>query len=142
VTGFGLLGECLSELLNHPVFCRVFGRIEMEDLTTVVVDDDQPVQQAEGCRGDHEEVHGRDGLSVVAEKGLPTFDLFGRSRSSGDVPGHRTFGQGESQLLKFSMNPRGSPVVLGGHLADEASDLAVNFGTTRTGAAERLPAPE
>jgi len=45
--------------------------IAMQDAPTVMTDDEEAVQKAEGDSGHREEVHGSDGFAVVVKKGEP-----------------------------------------------------------------------
>jgi hypothetical protein len=45
------------------------GDIEMQDAPSIMTDDEEAIQHAECDRGHGEEVHGRNGLSVIAQEG-------------------------------------------------------------------------
>ena len=52
----------------------------MQDPPTVMTDDEEALQKAEGDGGHREEVHGRDGFAVIVQKAEPStsgFWIFG-----------------------------------------------------------------
>ena len=53
--------ECLSDLLCDPRRRRVRRDTEMHDLAALVVEHDEPEQEVERGRGDHEEIDRRQG---------------------------------------------------------------------------------
>ena len=70
--GFGTVGrECLDDLLSGPLGRRVRRHVEVNDLTSLVGEDHEAVQQAEGDRGHDEEVAGDGALKMIPEEGAP-----------------------------------------------------------------------
>ncbi len=50
----------------------MFGDIAVENLTTIVTDDEEAVEHAKSEGWNGEEVHRRDGFSVIPQKGQTT----------------------------------------------------------------------
>jgi hypothetical protein len=77
-----------------------------------VLDDEEAVQQFE-CHGWHrEEVERRDHLALVLEKGQPAFAMVAPATNSPKIPGHTSFRDDEAELLQFSVDLGGSPVLV------------------------------
>ena len=47
--------------------------VEMENLASIVFDDEETIQDSEGEGRHGEEVHGRDGLAVIAQEAVQSF---------------------------------------------------------------------
>ena len=58
-------GNCLSDLLCDPRHRRVRRDTEMHDLAALVVEHDEPEQEVERGRGDHEEIDRRQAIGVI-----------------------------------------------------------------------------
>jgi len=58
VTGRGLPGECVHELLSGPLCRGICRHIEVHDTTSIVREDHQDMQDPESGRRDDEEVDG------------------------------------------------------------------------------------
>ena len=56
--------------------------VEMQDPPTIVADDKEAVEDAEGDRGHGEEIHGRDRFPVIHKKRMPALDRLGISGRS------------------------------------------------------------
>lgn len=63
--------KCFSQLLDDPQTCRMLCDIEVQDTPTVVTDDEQTIEHAEGDRRNSEEVHRGNRFRVITEKGKP-----------------------------------------------------------------------
>jgi hypothetical protein len=63
--------KCFSQLLDDPQACRMLCDIEMQDMPTVVTDDEKAIEHAERNRWHREEVHRGNRFPVIAEKGKP-----------------------------------------------------------------------
>ena len=71
--------ECFPQLLNNPKACRLLGDVEMENVPTVVADDEQAVDPTERDRGNCEEVHRRNRFAMIAKESQPSLGRFGIS---------------------------------------------------------------
>ena len=63
--------ECLSDLLCDPRHRRVRRYTEMHDLAALVVEHDEPEQEVERGRGDHEEIDRRQAIGVICKECPP-----------------------------------------------------------------------
>ena len=74
--GSRFVGESLAQLLNDPTARGMPRDIEVQYASPTMVDDEEAVEHAERDRGDGEEVHRRDYLTVIPQEGEPTFGPF------------------------------------------------------------------
>jgi hypothetical protein len=96
-------------LLHNPRAGRVFRDIEMKDFASVVFDYEKAVQHAK-CQSRHsEEVHGRDGLAVIAKESRPEPAGVERRRQAPEIAGHRAFRDVKARFQKFPMNSGSAP---------------------------------
>ncbi len=101
VSGCCFPRECLSDLLCDPRHRRVLRDIEVHDLAALVVEQDEPEQEAERGRGDHETVDRRQAIGVICKEcpprlpcpekpeplAVPTDDGLGPDDYQGVAPG-------------------------------------------------------
>src|ERR1700746_966472 len=98
--------------------------IEVQDLTPVVADDEKTIQKTERERWDGEEVHCRNGLTMVSEEGQPLLHRIWISRCLPDPSRDTPFRDVETQLEQFAVNARRSPGrILGDHAEDQGANL-------------------
>jgi hypothetical protein len=67
----GFKWKCFSQLLDDPRACRMLCDIEVQDAPTIVTDDEEAIERAEGDRRNSEEVHHGNRFPVITEKGKP-----------------------------------------------------------------------
>src|SRR5215813_3958341 len=65
------LGEGFTQLLHHPLGCRVSRHIEVQDLPASMLDDEETMQQSERHRWYGEEVESNDHLAMILQEGPP-----------------------------------------------------------------------
>ena len=104
-----LIGESLPQLLNDPTTGGMSCDIEMQDTPPTVMDDKEAVEHTERDGRDGEEVHGRDGFSMITQKGEPTLGQFGIFRCSADPMGDCSFGHVEAKHQELTVNTRCAP---------------------------------
>ena len=98
--------------------------IAMQDLTPVVADDEEAVQNTKRECWDGEKVHRRDGLAMVSEERQPLLDGICISRGSPHPSRDTPFREIETQLEQFAVNARRSPGrILGNHSKDQGANL-------------------
>jgi hypothetical protein len=120
----GLIREGFSQLLNNPQARRVPRDVEMQNAPTVVADDKKAAEHTEGDCWHGEEVHRRNGFSMVAQERKPAFRRLGISRRFADPTRDGSLGSVEAGHDKFTMNPRCSPRrIFGDHPENQISDL-------------------
>ena len=101
------------------------GDIHVQNLPPIVADNKEAVQQLEGDRWDGEEIHGRNGVPMIANKGLPAPGKSWISGSSFDPTGDASLGYNEAQHEQLAVNPRSTPGrIIFHHLEDEIPDFA------------------
>jgi hypothetical protein len=90
----------------------------------IVPDHEKAVEQAEGHGRDREEVHGGDGLAVIAEKSQPSSSRLRVSRCSLHPAGDAPFRHVKAEHQQFTVNAGSAPSgVLCNHTEDEFSDF-------------------
>src|SRR5215469_3810685 len=105
-----LVRTCFSQLLYYPKCMRIARHIEVQDLTPAVADNEKAVQNTERERWDGEEVHRRNGLTVVSEERQPSLCRIWISRGAPDPSRDTPFRDIETQHEQFAVNARRSPV--------------------------------
>jgi hypothetical protein len=111
----------------------VFRNIEMEDPAATAFDDKETIQNSEGKGWNREEVHGRDDLAVIAQEGSPEFPCLAGRRQAPDIARDGTFGNVQTELQKFTVNPRSAPAgILFHHPPDQSSNLGIDLWPAKT----------
>ena len=90
-------------MLDHPIRRRVPRDIEMQDLTTGVLDNEQAVEQLKVDRRNCEEVEGHNRFSVILPKRQPLFPRIAAPSDAPQIAGDRAFGNDQAKLLQFAM---------------------------------------
>ena len=140
VSGGGVERERLAELLNDPHRVGMVGHVEVNDPSTAMFNHEPDVEEPERDRWDDEEVHGGDGVAVVAKEGHPALDGLGLGRAQWHEARHRALGELEAKHPQFTMDARGTPGrVLGRQSPDQCANLGGHAGTAA--AAARGPVP-
>jgi len=76
----------------------VFRDVEMEDPLSTVFDDEKTIQDSEGEGGHGEEVHGRNGLAVMAQESRPELGgVVGRGQAP-EIAEDGAFGDVEAEV--------------------------------------------
>src|SRR5262249_5068617 len=87
-------------------------------------DDKQAVEDSEGDRWHGEEIHRRDGFSMVSQERKPALGGLGVPRRSFDPSRNGSFSYIEPEHSEFAVNPRRTPGrILGHHAEDQAAHL-------------------
>jgi hypothetical protein len=98
--------------------------IEVQDPSTIMADDEETVEYAEGDGWHSEEVHRRNRFSVIAEKRAPPFGPFRISRRASHPAGDGSLGNIESKHQKLAMDSRRTPgLILRHHSEDQVSNF-------------------
>ena len=94
--------------------------IEVQDASAVVANNEEAVEKTEGDRRNGEEVHGRDGFAMIAEKSQPPPTRFWISGRSLHPAGDASLRYIEAEHQKFAMDAGSTPGgVLGYHAEDQ-----------------------
>jgi hypothetical protein len=122
------------QLLNDPRARRMTCDVDVQDVSTVMANDEEAIQHAERNRRHREEVHRCDGLAMVAQKSEPAFRWLRVSRTALHPAGDCSLGNIETEHEKLSMDARRSPArILGDHSENQVTNLFRNaFPPTRS----------
>jgi len=104
ITRRRVVRECLAQLLNDPLACRMLGHVAVKDTPPVVRDDEETVENAEGQRRHSEEVHRGNRLAVVAQKSRPSFHWLRTPRRFSHPTQHGSLGNIEAEHLQLAVN--------------------------------------
>jgi len=106
----------------------VFRDIEMEDPASTMFDDEKTIQDSEGEGRHGEEVHGRNGIAVIAKKSRPAFaSVVGRGQAP-EIAGDGAFREVEAEFQKLTVNSGSAPAgILVRHPSDETLNLGINL---------------
>ena len=115
----------LDHLPGYPLGRRVGRDVEVDDLASVMSEDQEDVEDLEPDRVDREEVDGRRLLHMVGEEGTPV--LGRRLGLAGHVFGHGGVGHLMTQEAEFRLDTRRAPGrVLPRHAADQVANLPLH----------------
>ena len=106
----------------------MFGDVEMEDLASTVFDHEKTIQDSKLKSWNGEEVHGHNGLAVIAQESSPEFpSLLGRKQVV-EIARNGAFGDVEAQFQKLTVNSGSAPAgILVRHSLDESSYLGIDL---------------
>src|ERR1700691_4390935 len=103
-SGNGVEREGLSQLLHDPHARGMLGDIEMQNLPSIVADDEEAVKHAKcDCRN-REEIHRGDRFSMIAKEREPAFSRFRISWRLSHPTGNGSLRHLEAEHEKFAMN--------------------------------------
>ena len=123
--------KSFSQLLDDPEARWVPCDVEVQDMPTIMTDDEQAIQQAESDGWNSEEVHRRDGFPVITKKSEPAFGPVRVSRRSLHPPRNRSLRYVESQHQKLPVDARRSPSrIFGHHTKDQFPYLLGGLSST------------
>jgi len=83
--------------------------VAMNNLSSVMANNKEAVQQVEGDRRDSEKIHGSDHFAMIAKKREPPFRGFRVSRRMTHAAGNGSLGNIETEHEKFTVNTRCAP---------------------------------
>ena len=130
--------EGFDELPDRPFSRGMRSNIEVDDLASVMQQDYETVQVAEGQRRNGEKVDGGNLLCMIGEKCFPS--LRRRRAASDSILRHSRFCKVETEKAKFRLDPRRSPKrVFERHPFDQLTNLLVDLRTADRSL--RLPSP-
>jgi hypothetical protein len=105
----GFKWKCFSQLLDDPQACRMLCDIEMQNAPTIVTDDEEAIERAEGDRRNSEKVHRGDRFPVITEKGKPALGWLRRSRCPFHPTRDRSLRDIKTEHEKLAMDAWRSP---------------------------------
>ena len=132
----------LHAIAERPKSLGIARHIAVQDAATVMADYEETVQHPKGQCGHSKEIHGRNGIAMVAQKGQPAMEWIRISMTPPNPARYSALRDPEAQLQQFTMDARCSP---GGILPNHAQDQVTQFLPQRLsshrGAASRNPSP-
>jgi hypothetical protein len=113
----GVEREGLSQLLHDPHARRVLGDVEMQDLPSVMTDNEEAVEHAECNRWNREEIHRGNRFAMIVQKREPSLGWFRISWRPADPAGDGSLRDIETQHEQLAVDARRSPGRVLGHHA-------------------------
>ncbi len=115
-----IVRKSVDDLLGRPFGVRIRGNVEVNDLSPVVTEHDEDVQNAKCRCRNGEKVAGRNVVNVIIQKRSPSL---GRRFSGADhVFSHRCFGNLVSKQEQFAQDSGCAPRrILPGHTANQVT---------------------
>src|SRR5205814_10347244 len=108
--------------------------VNVQDAPTIMTDDEEAVEHAEGNRWRGEEIHGRNRFPMVSKERQPALGPVRISRCSLHPTGDRSLGKFKTEHTEFPMDPRRSPGwVLNDHTKDQFPNLLRRSEERRVG---------
>ena len=115
----------VDDLLGGPFGVGMAGHVEVDDLSPVMTEHDEDVQDAESDRRNGEEIAGSDVGNVIGKERSPR--LRRRFPDADHVLGHGPFRNVVAQQEQFRQNSQRAPGrVLTGHAANQVTDFALD----------------
>lgn len=104
--------------------------------------DKEAIENTEGKRWHSQEIHCRDGFTMIAQKCRPSFCRLGVPRGFPHPPKNCSLGKIETQHIQLAMNARRVPGwILRHHAEDEFAKLSADALPTRRNPVSREPRP-
>ena len=124
VAGGRIIGKRLAQLLNDPCTCRMASHLALKNTPSVMRDDEKAVEHSEGQRRHSKEIHRGDGLTMIAQKGRPSFGWLRTPRRSPHPAQHGSLRKIEAKHFQFAVDARCTPC---GIIRDHAKDQLAQF---------------
>ena len=102
-------GESFAKLLHHPITGRVLGDIPVDDLSAIMPNQEQAVQNPEVCCDHGEEIHPGNQLPVILQKGSPKLSSPVAAMQPRKVSRDGSLGNLEPQLQQLAVDAGSSP---------------------------------
>ena len=106
--GGRLIGKSFSQLLCNPGASGMTRNVEVNNLSPVMANNKEAVQQLKGDRRDREKIHGSNSFAMIAKKGQPAPNTFSISGRSLHPTGYASLGYIEAEHEQFAADA-GSP---------------------------------
>src|SRR5215472_12987565 len=101
--------KCFAQLLHHPIAGRMGSRIEMQDSSASVLNDEQTVQELKSDRRNGKEIERDDYFTMVVEKRQPTLAGISTAMDCSKVTCDRSLRDFKTEHQKFAVDFRCSP---------------------------------
>jgi len=111
-----------GQLTGNPMGARTCGYAQPQKLAPGMLQDQKSIQQPKRDRRDYEQIHRRNAISVITQKGLPALRRW--LPSPRHVFCHGGLTDIDAKLEQFAVDPRCSPKrVRGAHVANELPNV-------------------
>src|SRR5258708_1381178 len=111
-----------GQLTDNPVSARPCGHTQPQKLAAGMLQDQKSIQQPKRDRRDYEQIHRRDAVGMIAQKGLPALRRW--LPSPRPVFCHGGLPDIDAKLAQFALDPRCSPKrVRDAHVANELANV-------------------
>jgi len=128
-----VIWKSLAKLLDNQGAVRMPGHVAVKDTPSIMRDDEEAVQHAEGECRHGKEIHRSDGFPMIAHKGRPSLCRIGIPWRFPHPAQHGPFRNVEAKHLQFAMNPWRAPRwVLPNHAKDEFAEFNADALPART----------
>ena len=136
------ISPSFAQLQYDPEGVGLTGHIDVQNLTPVVTDDKETIQDTERQCGHGEEIHCGDRFAMVAEKSQPAPGSIGITGRPLQPARNRSFRDFETQLEQFPVNAGRSPSwVLSDHAKDQVAHFPADWLPSHHLSSSRDPAP-
>jgi hypothetical protein len=120
----------LSQLLANPVDGGRLGHGPIENFSAVVPDDHKHVEHLESNRGNGEEIHACQNLTMQLEKPLPALDRIG-TRGVREIARNSALRHVEAKSQQFAVNAWCAPGrIFCDDLANQTTQLGIDLRTS------------
>ncbi len=111
-----------GQLTGNPMGARACGHTQPQKLAAGMLQDQKSIQQPKRDRRDYEQIHRRNAVGMIAQKGLPALRRW--MPSPGHVFCHGGLPDIDAKLEQFAVDPRCSPKrVRDTHVANELANV-------------------
>jgi hypothetical protein len=121
-------GEGFTQLLDYPLRIWMSGHVEVQNLPSIVLDNEEAIEELESRRRHGEEVERSDYLAVIRQECQPLLARVSTSSNASEIPADACFRDDEAELLEFTVDLGRAPSrILLCQAADECTDFSSSF---------------
>jgi hypothetical protein len=104
------------------------GHVEVQNLPSIVLDNEEAIEELESRRRHGEEVERSDYLAVIRQECQPLLARVSTSSNASEIPADACFRDDEAELLEFTVDLGRAPGrILLCQSADECTDFSSSF---------------
>jgi hypothetical protein len=138
----GIVGECFAQLLRNPRTVRMLGDVTMQNLPSVMCDDEETIENAECERRHREEVHRGDSFPMIGQKRRPPLRRLRASRLSPHSAQDGSLRNIEAKHRQLAVDAWSTPGwVLSDHVEDEFAQFRADALPASANSIQREPSP-
>ena len=121
-------GEGFTQLLDYPLRIWMSGHVEVQKLPSIVLDNEEAIEELESRRRHGEKVERSDYLAVIRQECQPLLTRIPTSSNASGIATDARFRDDEAKLLEFTVDLRRAPSrILLCQPADERTDFSSRF---------------